>query len=248
MKCVILQPSYIPWRGYFHQIQKADLFVFYDDVPYDRRGWRNRNRVKGPGGTQWLTIPVLNKGSRTNQTPINQIRINWDRAWNQIHLDTLQHLYGRAPYFARYKPLLQEFYSRRPQLLADFVIDLTVALAEQLQLRQTQFLRSSQLPTEGRKTDRLLSILRQVGATHYITGPSARDYLEEEKFQAAGIAVEYMVYDYPAYPQLHPPFDPQVSILDLLFMTGPDAPRYFAEPTLAAVPSRTPCCEVSACP
>jgi hypothetical protein len=77
----------------------------------------------------------------------------------------------------------------------------------------------------GAKTERLISILQKVGATHYISGPSAQDYIEEELFRAAGITLEYMVYNYPAYPQLYPPFDPQVSILDLLFMTGPDALR-----------------------
>ena len=69
MKCVILQPSYIPWRGYFHQIQKADLFVFYDDVQYDDRGWRNRNRVKTEQGTRWLTIPVFSQGVQVDAHP-----------------------------------------------------------------------------------------------------------------------------------------------------------------------------------
>ena len=74
MNCVILQPSYIPWRGYFDQIQKADVFVFYDDVQYDHHGWRNRNRIGGPRGGQWLTIPVHHKGTLASQTPVNEIR------------------------------------------------------------------------------------------------------------------------------------------------------------------------------
>lgn len=233
MKCVILQPSYIPWRGYFHQVQRADLFVFYDDVQYDRRGWRNRNRIKGPQGSQWLTIPVLNKHARQDETPINEVRINWDRPWNRTHLATLRHSYARSPYFERYLPLLEKFYSRRPELLADFVIDLTTALAVEMGITHTRFLRSSQLPAEGEKTDRLLSILKHVGAAHYLTGPSARDYLEEDKFRQANITLEYMGYDYPEYPQLYPPFDPHVSVLDLLFMTGLDAPRYLARAAAA---------------
>lgn len=244
MKCVILQPSYIPWRGYFHQIQKADLFVFYDDVQYDRRGWRNRNLVKAAGGSQWLTIPVLNKNARRDETPINEVRINWDRPWNRTHWETLQHLYGKAPHFGRYRTLLEDFYSRRSELLADFVIDLTVALAGELGLGATRFARSSALPAEGQKTDRLLSILRHVGATHYISGPSARDYLEEDKFRAAGIGLEYMDYHYPEYPQLHGPFDPHVTILDLLFMTGPDAPRSIWE---TAAPAAVACPEAVTC-
>jgi len=226
MNCVVLQPSYIPWRGYFHQMHAADVFVFYDDVQYDKHGWRNRNRVKTPQGTQWLTIPVLSKGNVANRLLINEVGIAWNRMWNVDHWTTLRHLYGRAPYFNRYAPLLASFYERRPQLLADFTIDLTISLARELGLDKTRFVRSSSLQAAGSKTDRLVQILQAVGATHYISGPSAKEYMEEEKLRAAGISLEYMVYAYPEYPQLYPPYDPQVSILDLLFMTGPEASAY----------------------
>ena len=229
MRCVILQPSYIPWRGYFHQIAKADVFVFYDDVQYDKRGWRNRNRVKTARGTQWLTIPVLSKGSRTHKTPINQIHMCWDSDWNASHWNTLVQSYSKAPFFRDYEPLLHPFYRRRPEFLADFTIELTIALAGMLGIKSTRFVRSSDLDVVGRKTDRLLAILQSLGATHYITGPASIDYLEDDKFRAAGICVEYMMYHYPEYEQLFPPFDAQISILDLLFMTGPHAPEYIWE-------------------
>ena len=226
MKCVILQPSYIPWRGYFDQINRADVFVFYDDVQYDKHGWRNRNQIKTTQGRQWLTIPVYSRGAQTGHIPIDQIRIVWDNPWNEGHWKSLQQAYGKAPYFERYAPLLEKFYRRRDECLADFTIDFTVALAAELGIRQTRFLRSSELGVAGQKTDRLIAVLQKVGADHYISGPSARDYIEDDKFQAAGIGLEYMVYNYPEYPQLYPPYDPFVSILDLLFMTGPDAPGY----------------------
>ncbi len=223
MKCVILQPSYIPWRGYFDQIDRADVFVFYDDVKYDKNGWRNRNRIKTPNGSRWITIPVLTGGLETNQTPINQICIDWSKDWNRVHWNTLTTYYARAPYFDRYAPLLQSFYEQRPSLLADFVIDLTVALARELGIA-TQFLRSSQIEgIHGHKTERLIQILTRLGAAEYLSGPSAKDYLEEERFEQAGIELSYMQYDYPEYEQLYPPYDPQVSILDLMFMAGPDA-------------------------
>jgi hypothetical protein len=226
MKCVILQPSYIPWRGYFDLIQKSDVFVFYDDVQYDTRGWRNRNRIKMPGGAQWLTIPVNAHGAQTGHIPINQIKIAWDRPWNQEHLKALQHSYSKAPFFATCKPLLESFYSRQDVLLADFTIELTIAIARELGIHHTQFLRSSQLYACGTKTDRLIDVLLKVKADHYISGPSARDYIEPEKFAEHNITLEYMAYNYPEYEQPYPPFDPQVSILDLMFMTGPDALNY----------------------
>jgi hypothetical protein len=227
MNVVILQPSYIPWRGYFDQINRADLFIFYDDVQYDKRGWRNRNQIKTPHGRQWLTIPVYSRGAQTQNIPIHQILIVWENLWNQIHLKAIQQSYSKAPHFERYQPLLETFYQRRDELLADFTIDFTIALARELGITHTRFMRSSEIAEiNGQKTDRLIQILQAVGATHYISGPSAQDYLEREKFDQVGITLEYMQYNYPEYPQLYPPFDPQVSILDLLVMTGSEAPHY----------------------
>jgi len=226
MNVVILQPSYIPWRGYFHQIQKADLFIFYDDVQYDKHGWRNRNRIKTFLGCQWLTIPVHSKGVVDQNIPINQVKISWSTDWNEKHWRAIQQAYSKAPFFHQYAPLLEGFFLQKPEFLADFTIETTITLARQLGIDKTQFLRSSQLNVSGMKTDRLIQILKIVGATHYISGPSARDYIESEKFDAAGISLEYIDYVYPEYPQLYPPFDQNVSIVDLLFMAGPDAPNY----------------------
>ncbi|HMD89590.1 MAG TPA: WbqC family protein [Anaerolineaceae bacterium] len=228
MNCVILQPSYIPWRGYFHQIAKADVFVFYDDVQFDKRGWRNRNQIKTPKGKQWLTIPVYSKGSQTEHIPINQIKIVWDSPWNLDHWKAIQMAYSKAPYFDMYRAILDELYNQHPEYLADFTIETTITLAHALGINHTKFLRSSELNTSGQKTDHLIQVLLAVGASHYISGPSARDYIENDKFEQAGITLEYMTYNYPEYKQLYPPFEPQVSIVDLLFMTGPDAIEYIS--------------------
>lgn len=227
MNVVILQPSYIPWRGYFDQIHRADLFIFYDDVQYDKRGWRNRNQIKTARGKQWLTIPVFSRGSQTENISIDQIKIVWENPWNQDHLKSLRHSYAKAPCFEQYVPFLNELYNRHDEFLADFTIESTIAIARELGIAHTRFMRSSEIPgITGQKTDRLIEILQAVGAKHYISGPSARDYIENDKFDAAGITLEYMEYNYPEYPQLHPPFDPYVSILDLLFMTGSQASSY----------------------
>lgn len=227
MNVAILQPSYIPWRGYFHQIIKSDLFIFYDDVQYDKHGWRNRNRIKTINGTQWMTIPVLSAGVIKNSTPINQIKIDWHRNWNEKHWQMLKQSYGKTPYFTLYEDWLSTFYSSHPMLIADFTIDLTIAICNALQISNTKFIRSSTLANiSGIKNDRVISILKNVGATHYISGPSAQEYIELDTFKNAGIELEYMSYDYPPYPQRFPPFDPNVSILDLMFMTGPDALKY----------------------
>jgi hypothetical protein len=222
MNCVILQPSYIPWRGYFHQIARADLFIFYDDVKYDKNGWRNRNRIKTPQGLKWLTIPVNTQGVERLKTPINCIETKWDKEWTLAHAQTLKMAYQKAPFYQRYSQLLQSFYTQHPTLLSDFTISTTIALAEIIGIPNTEFMRSSELPDiHGAKTERLINTLKAVGATHYISGPAARDYIDEEQFKHAGISLEFMVYNYPEYEQLYPPYEPGVSILDLLFMTGP---------------------------
>ncbi len=225
MRCAIVQPSYIPWRGYFDLIRRVDLFVFYDDVQYDRRGWRNRNRVKTPNGTQWLTIPVQARGAQTEHLPINTIRTAQD-GWPQRHLETLRRLYGKAPHFDQYLPWLERVYADPPELLADFTIALTHDLAKTLGIATTRFMRSSTLEATGSKTARLIDVLQKVGATHYLSGPSASGYIEAHQFDEAGIALEWMHYEYPEYPQLHGPYDPHVTVLDLLFMTGDRAPEF----------------------
>ena len=227
MIAVILQPSYIPWRGYFDQIRRADLFIFYDDVQYDKHGWRNRNQIKTAQGKQWLTIPVHSSGV-TQGVPIKAVKIDQSKPWAKNHLKALTVSYSKAPCFKQYLPLLESFYERCDEFIADFTIETTMTLTRELGNSHTRFMRSSELDgVDGEKTDRLIKILKRIGATHYISGPSAQDYIETEKFAAADIALEYMQYDYPEYPQLYPPYDPFVSVLDLLFMVGSDAFRYF---------------------
>lgn len=227
MNVVILQPSYIPWRGYFDQIRRADLFIFYDDIQYDKHGWRNRNQIKTHQGKQWLTIPVNSKGV-TSGISIKDVRIDGSKPWAKSHLKSLTISYSKSPYFKSYLPLLESMFERKDEMLADFTIETSILLARELGFTSTRFMRSSELSNiDGQKTDRVINVLKQVGATHYLCGPSASSYMEPEKFATAGISFEYMQYNYPEYSQLHPPYDPFVSILDLLFMTGKDAVKYF---------------------
>lgn len=223
MRCAVLQPSYLPWRGYFHQIQKADVFVFYDDVQYDKHGWRNRNRIKTAAGPRWLTVPVAARGNVITGLRINEVRIA-DHRWPAKHLASLQQAYARAPNIDRCLAVLEPHLCRKETHLAELTIGLTIALAGELGI-QRQFVRSSELAVSGDRMDRLLAVLDRVGATHYISGPAAKSYLDERRLEDSGISVEYMRYEYPEYDQLHPPYEPQVSIVDLLAMEGDRAPE-----------------------
>src|SRR4029079_8262092 len=185
VRCVILQPSYIPWRGYFDLMRRADVFVFYDDVQYDTRGWRNRNRIKTSTGSIWLTIPVKKHGAQTLGIPINEIETA-DDEWASRHLITITHAYRQAPFFDAYRSWLEATYANPPRGLSDFTIATTMELATMLGIEGTTFIRSSSLKVDGAKTDRLLKILERVDATTYLSGPSPKDYIEESKFRDAG--------------------------------------------------------------
>ncbi len=226
MNCVILQPSFIPWRGYFHLIQKADVFVFYDDVQFDKHGWRNRNRIKGSNGSFWLTVPVQTRGMTSQGIQIKDVRIDCQQPWKRKHLASIEQAYSKAPYFELYRDAIHEIYSMDTSSISEFTINAITKISDLLAIENVQFVKSSEMDAAGDKTGRLIEIVKETGADHYISGPSARDYINPDQFKQAGITLEYMEYDYPEYEQLHPPFDPQLSILDLLFMQGKESHRY----------------------
>jgi hypothetical protein len=220
----ILQSSYVPWKGYFDLMHGVDELVLYDDVQYTRRDWRNRNRLKSPAGVRWLTIPVQVKGrylQRIDETLVV------DPSWGAHHWRTLLAWYGGAPFFERYRPVLEELYmGMRERHLSQINRRLLETVAGLLGIT-TQLRWSSEYPACGEKSERLLSICRAAGAGRYVSGPAAQAYLNKERFREDGVEVIWMSYDgYPEYPQLYPPFEHRVSVLDLLFNVGDDAPRY----------------------
>ena len=228
-RIAIVQSNYIPWKGYFDLVNSVDEFVLFDDRQYTRRDWRNRNLIKTDRGTRWLTIPVLVGGQYLQR--IDEVRVA-QTDWAKRHWDQLVQVYRRAPHFNRAAELLMPLYlSPQPELLSEINRSFLEALSAILGIRTT-FSWSTDYPDDsdsraGLKTERLVSICRAAGATHYLSGPAARDYIDASCFEAAGIHLEYFDYsDYPEYPQVHPPFAHGVSILDLLFNTGNDAPAF----------------------
>ncbi len=221
MKCAIIQPCYIPWRGYFDIIHDVDVFVFHDDIQYTKQDWRNRNRIKTAGGLKWVTVPV---GDVKTETPIHQVRIT-DQSWAGRHMALFRGSYENTPFFKVCMEFLLPIYETKWSLLADLDICLTEEIARFLGIR-TRFLRSSEMGIEGKKTERIIAICRKAGADQYLSGPAARDYLDEPWLKREGIQLSYKHYEYPPYPQFHGPFEAQVSIVDLLCHCGPSAPDY----------------------
>lgn len=221
-RLVILQSSYIPWKGYFDLINDADLFVFYDDVQYTKCDWRNRNRIKTPQGLQWLSVPVGSKISRK----ICEVQISTSN-WQSKHLSSLRLNYCKSPFFDQYSFLLDELYLKQKWTSLSQLNQYTTRIIAGVLGIKSQLIDSRSLESSGVKHDRLLSLIKQTGADTYISGPSAKAYIDEEKFQREGINLVWKNYSgYPEYNQRFLPFEHAVTVLDLLFNVGPETPRY----------------------
>ena len=220
----VVQSNYIPWRGYFDLINSVDEFILYDDAQYTIRDWRNRNIIKTSSGPLWLTIPVEVKGKYFQK--VKDTRIS-DPTWGRKHWASIMHSYSRAKHFPKEKELFEELYSRADnKLLSHINYRFIVAICRILGI-STTISWSMDYNLVGDKTERLVHLCQQAGATAYLSGPSAKAYLNEDLFRNEGIAVSYMDYSgYPEYTQLYPPFQSQVSIIDLIFNEGPGATSY----------------------
>lgn len=214
---VVLQPGYLPWLGFFDQMRRADVFIYYDDVQFDKHGWRNRNRVKTPEGPLWLTVPIRHHG--LGQPRILDAEIDTRTPWARKHVGTLRQYYSKAPFFKTYMPEFEEMLSRPWTHIVDLDLETTAMMARWLGLAP-EVHRASALGIAGEQSTRLLNLCRHFGATRYLSGSAARDYLDLAVFEAAGVSVEWQDYQHPVYPQLHGEFVPFLSALDLVLNCG----------------------------
>ncbi|MNN12203.1 WbqC-like protein family protein [compost metagenome] len=222
-KVAVLQSNYLPWKGYFDIIHDVDLFIFYDDVQYTKNDWRNRNKVKTGTGSQWITIPIK-ASSQQLICDVGLPNSNWDIK----HFKTLNALYSKATYYKKFKSFLEYVYLEKEwSSLSELNKYLIQFISREFLGLKTIFADSREFYSERKKLDRLVSLLKNVNADTYISGPAAKDYIDDSRFEKEKITLIYKDYsNYPEYLQFHPPFDHYVTILDLLFHTGPDAPYY----------------------
>jgi hypothetical protein len=225
-KIAILQSNYIPWKGYFDIIRHADVFVIYDEVQYTKNDWRNRNLIKTANGTEWLTIPVSQKSlqQRIDETTVTQ------NNWHKKHWNALVCNYAKAPYFKDYEADFQAFYSSiNTENLSEINLLFIKKINSILDIK-SEIIDSKLLKLSGDKNDRLIDAIKKLNGTHYISGPAAKNYIDESKFQTESISIEWMNYrGYPLYSQLFGPFTHEVTILDLIFNEGPNAKHYLKD-------------------
>ena len=214
-----IQSNYLPWRGYFDFIASVDLFVIYDDVQYSKNGWRNRNLIKTREGLRWLTVPV--RASTT--LAVDQIMIGTgNKPWQAYHRQLLTEGLQDAPFFRDAIGLWEEAIAHHDEYLSPLNVRLIRLVCSYLKI-ETPIVMSRDYDLTGTKTDRLVQLLKKVGANAYLSGPAARGYLDESLFQRNGIALEYKTYDYAPYPQLWGEFVGTVTILDLIANMGPES-------------------------
>jgi hypothetical protein len=223
-KVAILQSNYIPWKGYFDLINEVDEFILYDDMQYTRRDWRNRNQIKTAQGLCWLTIPVQVKGKYHQRIRDTQIS---EQGWEKKHWRSIEHHYARAPFFREYREIFEWLYLNNNSIYLSEVNHRFLRTICGLLGITTKISWSMDYTLVDGKTERLVDLCQQAGATEYISGPAARDYIDEKLFTRAGLRLSWMDYSgYAEYPQQFGSFEHKVSIIDLLFNAGPDATRY----------------------
>jgi hypothetical protein len=222
MRAAIIQSNYLPWKGYFDIIHDVDTFVFLEDVQYTNRDWRNRNKVKTPGGVKWISVPVLGGIDQK----IHEIKIDYSQEWREKHKKTIHHSYASTPYYDSYKTEILDIFSNKFDTLSELNIFSIKKIARILDI-DTQFVNSKELDSAGIKDDKLISICQLIGADSYISGPAAKNYIHTDKFSIAKIALSYKDYSgYPVYPQLWGNFESAVSIIDVIFNCGEKSSYY----------------------
>jgi hypothetical protein len=219
MIVAIHQPQYLPWLGYFDKMLKADVFCYLDTVQFKKNEWQNRNRIKTARGWQWLTVPVSYRYPQT----IAEVSIPPRASWGRQHLQALHTNYGRAPFFARYFPMLEEALRREWGSIREVNLHLIALLRAALGIAGKPTVCASQISASEEPTERLIDICRALGADTYLAGAGAGGYMDFGRFERAGMRVVSQVFRHPVYPQRYDGFLSHLSVVDLLFNCGPES-------------------------
>jgi hypothetical protein len=225
-----IQPGYLPWLGYFDQMLRVDAFLVADELPFSSSGWTHRNRVKGPDGPQWLTLPARPRQGQA----IRDVPLDPAVPWQRKHLATLRHLYADAPAGAALLDALEGALPERAEHLPDASLPTIRLLAERFGIT-TPILLSSDLGLEARyaerfpekpgPTHRIVAYLEALGATELVEGEAGRDYFDVALFESHGMRVHFQHYAHPTYRQLHGEFVSHLSAIDLLLCEGEESAR-----------------------
>jgi len=222
-RVAIIQSSYIPWKGYFDMIRNVDLFIFYDHVQYTKKDWRSRNYIKTPKGKKLITIPC---GYNTKRK-IYEVELK-DTSWQRSHFDSIRQNYKKSKYYWKYISFFEEIYMKRLwHSLSEFNQYSIKKISRDLFNISTVFEDSRKYDIKKQREEGVREILEKCGAEIFLCGPSAKNYLSEQFLKTVPAKFVWMDYSgYPEYNQLYPPFDHNVSIIDLIMNEGPNSIQY----------------------
>jgi len=215
-----MQPTYLPWIGYFDLIDRSTVFAFLDNVQFSKQSWQQRNRIRTAKGLEWLTVPVLMKGK--GRQLINEVQINPKTHFVRDHLRSIELSYGRSRFLNDYISEFKGILLSGESSLATLNVSLIKWLSHALGIN-SQFELSSQLGACGKRSSLLVDICKRLGANTYLSPLGSSCYLmsEKEVFDQNGIEVVFQNYDHPTYRQLYEPFFGYAATIDLLFNEGP---------------------------
>ncbi len=218
MRIAIMQPGYLPWLGFFELMHKCDLFVLFDDVQYTKKDWRSRNRIRTKDGWQWLSVPVQTRGRRFQL--ICEAQIDYSSHWQYKHIKALETNYHKAEFFEDYFPAVKKILAHKWEYLCDLDLELIKWLSGHVGIRK-EIVRSSELKTSGRREEKIIAVCKALGAQELYDSKAAAGFLMKEEFDKHGIGLVFQDYSHPVYRQIHVPFEPFMSTIDLLFNCGP---------------------------
>lgn len=230
MNVVISQSMYFPWVGFLEQLRVADVFVRYDDVQFSKGSFTNRVQIKTAESSRWMTVPLA--GHKLGQR-IKEVQASTASNWREQHLDKLAETYRDAPHAEAMLHVAREALGIDSHSVGDIAYSSMRALTRYFGLDQRlQWRDVAELGIGGASSTRVLDIVRALGGTRYITGHGARNYLDHEAFEAAGIEVCYMRYGCLPYPQIGRAFTPYISALDLVASCGTAGAAYIQPQTI----------------
>lgn len=219
---VIHQPDFLPYLGFFHRLLHADLWVILDDVQIKgSKRWDNRDKIKTPRGERWLTVP-LKKFS--TDTKINEVYLSEEKAWRTKNINIVRENHKKVKFFSEIMPFIEESFNFDCEKLIDYNLKSVNILMGLFDIK-IETLMSSKLNVSGRKNELNVNILKEVGATIYLSGLGAKDYFDAKLFEQAGIKVIWQDFKHPVYTQLYGEFIPYLSSIDLLFNCGIEKSR-----------------------
>ncbi len=218
-----MQPTYIPWIGYFDLMDSVDVFVYYDNTQMKHRYWDVRNRIKTAQGELYLTVPVSKKIHRDNRMFCNS-EVNYEELWADKHIKSIANNYRKSPFFEEVIDLVVTCCNKRPRYLSDLNIEIIDAIKDRIGITTKTIRSSSLLGISGKKDERLVNICKKLSIGAYLSPIGSRDYINEisvgGKFIKQGLELSYQNYEHPVYQQSHGEFLSHMSIVDLLFNYG----------------------------